>query len=159
MKKTNCPYCNTALTVPEDYLGNDVTCPSCGQSFFCDADAPDADPGESAPFVRGRPQSSARRSTGGPRSAFKTRAPGGATPPPAPRFATPPVTVEESRAKVVGWAIGLEVAALVCAFLGGVSGSGLFYWLAGVFAAAFPIGAMMWGLIYLRTIALNSERR
>ena len=59
MKKTKCPYCNANLTVPENYLGTDVTCPSCGQSFFCDADAPDADPGANrAPFVRPQPPAS-----------------------------------------------------------------------------------------------------
>ncbi len=67
MKKTNCPYCNANLTVPENYLGTDVTCPSCGQSFFCDADAPDADSGaNSAPFVRARPQPSPRRPSSAP---------------------------------------------------------------------------------------------
>lgn len=159
MKKTNCPYCNAGLTVPEEYLGTDVTCPSCGQSFFCDADAPDADPGDNAPFVRSRPQPSARRSSRPPQSAFVSRGPAGNKPPQPPRFVSPPVTVEESRQKVVGWAIGLEAAGLICAVLGGISGFGLFFWLAGIFAGAFPVGAMMWGLIYLRTIALNSERR
>lgn len=150
MKKLNCPFCNAGLTVPEDYVGGDVTCPSCGQTFFLEEDTPGAE------RAAGSPPPPPRR----PQAAFRQRGPAAANPPPSMRFSSPPVTVAESRKKVGNWFIGLTFLAAILVGFGsamedGEGLVGLGWFLAGV------LGIIEIALIlsYLRTIALNSERR
>ena len=148
MKKMNFPYCNAALTIPDD-VGPDVTCPSCGQSFFCEED-----PSAAETQTTSAPPPPRRRPPRAPQAAFMQRTPGGTFKKPA----TPNTNLENSIRFALIWLACTLGPSILFFLLWEILGGSFFFLLGWLCASIFPIVCYVLGLAYLRTIALNSER-
>lgn len=145
MKHAICPNCEADIELPSTFTGGDAWCPNCNQGFFVEPEDPQEQPRTASrmpPPRRGAPR-----------------------PPVVPPARTEPhilggtPTIEDSRKRVLTFFIIFAGASLVFFLLYGLLGWSIFAWLGSICAGIFPTGAILWGLIYLRTIAINSERK
>lgn len=135
MKSMYCPHCNRIITLQEPIRGSDVFCPKCGQFFKIE--------------IEEQPEYTAPQSQQPPRPPVE--------PPQATSNSPSRVTVDESFQKVGNIFIGLSILAAILIGLG--STDMVFLFLGGALAGILCIIEGALALSYLRTIALNSERR
>ena len=143
--KMTCPFCKAPLTMPDDYNGEDVDCPSCHKTFTAVPDDPTA-------------TDLSNKQVKIPKSVMN----GSWTPPPAPKTHTAsssclPCTNRDSFwvvlstfAVVLVLGIVLEgvLAALESKLIPGI-----------LVSSVFGLVWSLWMLVCVRTIAINSSRK
>lgn len=145
MTKTNCPYCDAPLEIPDDLAGAEVTCPSCGEAFVASADEPQ--PPSSRPGPRPMPRQMPKPK----RAPHPTIV--GAGPRPALEDA-----IGESWRIVRQWAAIIITVAVACSVFFLLTDSPILLWLAILASSILPIWFMLWVMAYVRAIAKHTAR-
>lgn len=142
MNTIPCAYCNEPVPVRPGFTSGELLCKSCGQSFF-------VEPGTASP---------------------SDTQPISATPPRNASFSAPPRKPDARPFRPAGEAIASSktivltgvgffiVAALLFEVLHVHTHSDVFFWLFVLVSSLFPVWFMAWVMIYVRAIALNSDR-
>ena len=139
MKHAICPNCDADVELPASFAGGDAWCPNCNQGFF-------VDPPEAAPADAPRTVPPPRRGTPRARPSF-------------PAQAASSSVLKESVRLVLMWFFITVIASVVLFLVYGFTGWRLFFWLGILACSAFECALMLFGFAYLRTLAINSERR
>jgi len=148
MTQISCSYCNAPIAVSDGFTTGEISCPSCGQSFFVDPEPAD-EPTPAPVAAPSRPMPRPNRPIPPPKRQAPSRQA-------AVRSAAD--VVAESKRIVLPWFAVLEGTALVLGVFYGLTGATFFLWLACLSAGLFPLWFMVWVMIYVRTIAINTER-
>ena len=144
MNTIPCAYCNEPIPVRAGFTSGELLCKACGQSFFVEPGT--ASPSDTQPISAPPPRNAYGS---GPQRSSK----------PAPSMFRPSGEAIASSSTIVLTGFGfLIVAALLFAVLHVHTHSPAFYWISVLVASIVPIWFMAWVMIYVRAIAIHTDR-